>query len=452
MAAAVPRTSPCNDLRFPRALPRLGDVPTLLRGGDVKLSRLGRCRGCAAASCARSAVPALAAAATIRCCGRGARKQARCCQRRLRGAARGLRAEAASSQRAAAAAHATPQKNAQEAPEAPEEEKSLEERFEDFTRVLPWFQFAFTALVAHGERRTQLRAESIALPPGLEAAVAAGGLSQALRAAIAGEANAASLPDVVEASLRAAEGSCEGTTFRLLDVMDGICGRWEIVWSGALSPLQRWGLPRQCLWIEVAGGGESPLVLTVHSGLPLLFGVYLWTSVAGELAEAVTREEDVARPLVIRFNRYWVDWGRVPRDDIGRVDGGLVNSRIAAFGAALLTPILLEFGAAKWALERVGLNKVFSVEVPGPGGGDEKVTLEASLELYLTLLAMVAFPETLSTCPVPYLDVEAGLCVYEIPMLGPFGDLPRWLHPGGNAAALVARRLKDNEPASQMLA
>jgi len=78
--------------------------------------------------------------------------------------------------------------------------------------------------------------------------------------------------------------------------------------------------------------------------------------------------------------------------------------------------------------------------VPSPAGEGKTIKLEASLELYLTLLAMVAFPETLSTCPVPYLDAEAGVCVYEIPLLGPVGDLPRWLHPGGNAAALVARR------------
>ena len=35
-------------------------------------------------------------------------------------------------------------------------------------------------------------------------------------------------------------------------------------------------------------------------------------------------------------------------------------------------------------------------------------------ELYLTLLARVAFPDSLSTCPVPFLDVKEGLCVYEV--------------------------------------
>ena len=38
--------------------------------------------------------------------------------------------------------------------------------------------------------------------------------------------------------------------------------------------------------------------------------------------------------------------------DIGRIDGGFISSRLAAFGAALVTPVLLEFGALKWLLER----------------------------------------------------------------------------------------------------
>ena len=71
-----------------------------------------------------------------------------------------------------------------------------------------------------------------------------------------------------------------------------------------------------------------------------------------------------------------------------------------------------------------------------------------SEELYLTLLARVAFPDSLSTCPVPFLDLEEGLCVYEIPMLGPLGDLP--LHPGGNSATLVARKLSEEEPVQLM--
>ena len=37
----------------------------------------------------------------------------------------------------------------------------------------------------------------------------------------------------------------------------------------------------------------------------------------------------------------------------------------------------------------------------------------SSQELYLTLLARVAFPDSLSQCPIPFLDTEAGLCVYE---------------------------------------
>ena len=64
------------------------------------------------------------------------------------------------------------------------------------------------------------------------------------------------------------------------------------------------------------------------------------------------------------------------------------------------------------------------------------------------MLARVAFPDSLSTCPVPFLDVEEGLCVYEIPMLGPLGDLP--LHPGGNSATLVARKLSEDEPVQLM--
>lgn len=40
-------------------------------------------------------------------------------------------------------------------------------------------------------------------------------------------------------------------------------------------------------------------------------------------------------------------------EDIGRVDGGFINSRLSAFGAALVTPVLLEFGALKWLLERL---------------------------------------------------------------------------------------------------
>jgi len=39
-------------------------------------------------------------------------------------------------------------------------------------------------------------------------------------------------------------------------------------------------------------------------------------------------------------------------------------------------------------------------------------------ELYLTLLARVAFPDSLSTCPIPFLDVKEGLCVYEVLMSG----------------------------------
>uniref|UniRef100_A0A7S1WLP7 Uncharacterized protein n=1 Tax=Alexandrium catenella TaxID=2925 RepID=A0A7S1WLP7_ALECA len=210
------------------------------------------------------------------------------------------------------------------------------------------------------------------------------------------------------------------------------------------------GFPRQCMWVQVSGGDDEPGVLTAHAGVPLLFGTYLWTSCAGDIEEAEPAEPGAPRPLVLGFNRYWFDVGAQPRGDIGRVDGGLIKGRLSAFGAALVTPVLLEFGALKWLLERLGLKRVFEVDVPSPGKEGETVKLEASLELYLTLLAMVAFPPTLSTCPVPHLDAEAGVCVYEIPVLGPVADLPRWLHPGGNAAALVARRLGDEEEPAQM--
>jgi len=98
----------------------------------------------------------------------------------------------------------------------------------------------------------------------------------------------------------------------------------------------------------------------------------------------------------------------------------------------------------RWFLGLFGFDKAFEVDVPSPEGDGKTFKLQASLELYLTLLAMVAFPESLSTCPVPFLDSQAGLCVFEIPLLGPAGDLPRWLHPGGNAAALIARKVPDD--------
>jgi len=328
------------------------------------------------------------------------------------------------------------------------DEKTIEERFEDFTRVLPWFNFAANVLKEHSERRKRHRNEAAGLPATLQEAVAGGkSLTPALLDAISGAEGGPSLAEVVEAVLRVAEG---GAAPQPAKMIDAICGRWEVVWSGALSPLAQWGLPRQCLWVQVAGGAHEPAVVTAHSGLPLLFGAYLWTSVAGELEEAEPLEAGGPTPTLLRFNRYWIDVGTNPRPDIGRVDGGLISSRLSAFGAALVTPVLFEFGALKWILERFGLQRVFEVDVPSPEGEGRTVKLEASLELYLTLLAMVAFPESLSTCPVAYLDAKAGVCVYEIPMLGPVSSLPRWLHPGGNAAALVARRLAEGETPRQM--
>ena len=40
------------------------------------------------------------------------------------------------------------------------------------------------------------------------------------------------------------------------------------------------------------------------------------------------------------------------------------------------------------------------------------------------------------------------LHLVQIPMLGPLGDLP--LHPGGNSATLVARKLAEDEPVQLM--
>mmetsp|Transcript_69738 Transcript_69738/g.130208 ORF Transcript_69738/g.130208 Transcript_69738/m.130208 type:complete len:420 (-) Transcript_69738:12-1271(-) len=332
-----------------------------------------------------------------------------------------------------------------------EDTRTISERFEDFTRVLPWFDFAATILDSHVERQQARLADAelvkqVSKPGGASAAILDA------REKLQGKQSGSSpgMPAVVDAIM---EGVEEGhiAAPQPLKLLDGIKGRWEVVWGGGFSPLHRLGFARQCLWMEVKGGEEGePAVLTVHGGLPLvLFGAYTWTSVAGEIVEGKPLQNGAPAPLVLKFNRYWLDIGRNPRPDIGRIDGGLINDRISAFGAALVTPILLELGAVKWFLDRLGLNKVFEVEVPKDDGS--KVKLEASLELYLTLLAMVAFPESLSTCPVAFLDAEAGLCVYEIPMLGPLADLPDWAHPGGNAAALVARKLRDDEEPALML-
>jgi len=328
-------------------------------------------------------------------------------------------------------------------------EESIEERFENFTRVLPWFDFAANIMKEHSERRRRLQDETGKLPAALEDVVAGeASLTPSLLDTISGKPSAPSYAEIAEAALRRVEGSQGVEAQRPTAMIDALCGRWEVMWSGAFSPLARIGFPRQCMWVQVSGGSGKPGVLTCHAGVPLLFGAYLWTSCAGEIEEAERTEPNSPWPLLLRFNRYWFDVGSQPRGDIGRVEGGLIETRLAAFGAALVTPVLLEFGALKWFLERLGLKRVFEVEVPSPGQEGKTTKLEASLELYLTLLAMVAFPPTLSTCPVPYLDVEAGVCVYEIPVLGPVGDLPSWLHPGGNAAALVARRLStDQEPA-----
>lgn len=334
-----------------------------------------------------------------------------------------------------------------------EPEKSIDERFADFTRVLPWFDFAAKALEAHVARRARAREEAEEAGPRKPIA----DLTAALLGAIRGEPGSLPIPEVVEAVLHAAEsGTATGSSAaccnpKPLQEVSGILGRWEVVWSGALTPLQRVGYPRGNIWVEVKQTESEPPVLTVHSGLPIvLFGLYLWTSGAGELVEGEPLEEGGPKPILVRFSRYWIDVAVEPRGDIGRVDGGFINNRISAFGAALLTPVLLEFGALKWFLERLGFQRVFEVQVPSPEGDGKTFSLEASLELYLTLLVLVAFPETLSTCPVPYLDAEAGICVFEIPMLGPAGDLPRWAHPGGNSAALIARRLEASESPSLM--
>lgn len=304
--------------------------------------------------------------------------------------------------------------------------------------MLPWFGFAADIQQLHTERRAAAKDAAPILPEKLRKAEPQQ-LCDALRHAY--EKNPEEMPEVVEAVLQYAE--TKKTKSEPMKVIDDLCGRWEAVWSGAFTPLNRLGVPRQSLWVEVTAGkdGEPP-VATAHSGLPLvLFGAYLWTSCAGDLLDV---ESSGGNQVLIKFTRYWIDIGPEPRSDIGRVDGGFINSRLAAFGAALVTPVLLEFGALKWLLERFGFERVFEVEVPSPEAPEKKVKLQASLELYLTLLARVAFPDSLSTCPIPFLDVKEGLCVYEIPMLGPLGDLP--LHPGGNSATLVARKLSDDEP------
>lgn len=45
------------------------------------------------------------------------------------------------------------------------------------------------------------------------------------------------------------------------------------------------------------------------------------------------------------------------------MDGGFVNTRLSAFGAALVTPVLLEFGALKWLLERLLVGKTVKILV-----------------------------------------------------------------------------------------
>ncbi|CAJ1355433.1 unnamed protein product [Effrenium voratum] len=312
-----------------------------------------------------------------------------------------------------------------EQPRKEEKEKSLEEKFNDFTTVLPWFGFAEDLQRLHLDRRTQRREETPTERPADRASLAKA-LSEAA-------VDCEEMPEVVEAVIQHAES---GAKTEPTKVIDALCGRWEAVWSGAFTPLSKVGLPKQCLWVEVSAEGASPPVVTAHSGVPLLFGAYLWTSCAGDLLPA--ENSGNISQVLIQFSRYWVDIGGRPRGDVGRIDGGYVQNRLEAFGAALVTPVLLEFGALKWLLERFGFQKVFEVEVPKDDG--KTVKLQASLELYLTLLARVAFPDSLSTCPVPFLDTDRGLCVYEIPMLGPLADLP---FVGGNAAALVARKLPE---------
>eukprot|EP00929_Paragymnodinium_shiwhaense_P112949 TRINITY_DN8120_c1_g1_i5.p1 TRINITY_DN8120_c1_g1~~TRINITY_DN8120_c1_g1_i5.p1 ORF type:complete len:312 (+),score=75.80 TRINITY_DN8120_c1_g1_i5:496-1431(+) len=310
---------------------------------------------------------------------------------------------------------------------------------------------AATILETHSAKRAELRRDELACA----ASLAPEELATELRAVAEGKSGRYAAADVAEAAVRAGEAT---TAYGVAGpgTLDAVRGRWQVTWSGTFTPLQTKGLPAQNLWVNiekssVAGEGN---VMTVHSGVQLLFGAYLWTSCAGELVEA---DEPLTpggpRPVVLRFNRYWVDVGGTPRPDPGRIDGGLLDGgRLAAFAAALLTPVLLEVGLVKWLLERLGIQRVFEVEVPSAKVEGEKVKLEASLELYLTFLAMVAFPETLSTCPVPYLDAEAGVAVYEIPMLGFASALPRWLHPGGNSAAMIARRMREDEEPTPMRA
>ena len=66
------------------------------------------------------------------------------------------------------------------------------------------------------------------------------------------------------------------------------------------------------------------------------------------------------------------------------MDGGFINSRLAAFGAALVTPVLLEFGALKWLLER---HPVKPWEIPSIHPSIHPSSLKSSIihQLYVNI-------------------------------------------------------------------
>lgn len=331
--------------------------------------------------------------------------------------------------------------------EAKEEPVDWGQKVADLQKSFGLDFLADGVLSAHRDRRQRAKEKADEVGP-LTAAAASAALQQAAQAGSTEAANRAT-----EGLLRGLEAgiATRPSIEEALQTPGGLSGRWQVTFCEGLAPLQRLPLvPKQCIWMNVGDGsdGKAP-VLSVHSGLQLPFGWYIWTSAAGDVeemkVESSTSSTD-GKPAVIRLNRFWIDVGPSPRPDIGDICGGLIASPAAAYAALWLTPLLLELGLIKWLSERFGFEKVFEVEVPNSGGKK----LVGSLELYLTCWCLVFFPHSLSTCPVHLLDTSAGLCVYDIPILSAVGELP--IHPGGNAGTFVARRLRANESPETMFA
>eukprot|EP00439_Symbiodinium_sp_Y106_P072233 s1314_g13.t1 len=196
-----------------------------------------------------------------------------------------------------------------------EPEKSLEEKFSDFTTVLPWLSAEIDACgcTLHVDAETPpshaslkqvkfvvefLKVVKASATPQIAADAAV--LSKALQGAIDGGKCSEEIPEagcvrVVEAALRLSESKSIETN--PTKAIESIAGRWEAVWSGAFTPLQKWGIPPQCLWLEAGlrvltrycGQAEELNTSSCAGGLPLaLFGAYLWTSCAGDLVPAAS--------------------------------------------------------------------------------------------------------------------------------------------------------------------